>query len=373
MKKIKMSFICLSLLSGLTACSIGRLNIEEITMELILGVDVNEKDEVVVYISSPVFSKEAKEKNEHFETKSLSLREAREHFNRKVTGIPRGGKMQALLISKKVTEHENWQSILDLFYRDFKMRQSADLIIVNGSINKILNYSPEDKPRLSTFIPQLLREANNANVAYRTTLRDFHTMNLEKGITPFAPELTLKKDGLETSGTVIFNNNDLYVDTLSMKETQLLKMMKNKLEKGLSIGMTLNKYQKNYDVFKQNQASFSIINIDRKIKKEIKNGQYQFTMFLTVPFRVTESPIRLTDKTIKDFEKEVKKTLEKQCNQLIQTFQEQKVDPIGFGIIARTMDYQKWKSIEDRWLDVYADSQIKVKVDVILVDVGISL
>jgi len=122
--------------------------------------------------------KEAKEKTEQFKVKNLSMREARDIIDSRATGITAGGKVQTVLIGRKVIEQKNWFSLLDLFYRDPKMRLNADIVFVNGSVSDIIEFSPKNKPRLSIFIAQLIKTANYRNVSVRTTLAKYASVFL---------------------------------------------------------------------------------------------------------------------------------------------------------------------------------------------------
>ena len=65
MKKIAKCFLSVLLLIGLTGCN-DKINIEDITIALLWGIDIDNHGDVIIYMASPVFSKEAKEKTEQF-------------------------------------------------------------------------------------------------------------------------------------------------------------------------------------------------------------------------------------------------------------------------------------------------------------------
>ncbi|PET71796.1 spore gernimation protein, partial [Bacillus sp. AFS001701] len=71
--------------------------------------------------------------------------------------------------------------------------------------------------------------------------------------------------------------------------------------------------------------------------------------------------------------KAIEKKLQKELNNLIQSFQKDKVDPVGFGILAHSFQYADWEKIENHWLDTYQKSNIKVKVKIIVIDKGITM
>ncbi|MET3196137.1 Ger(x)C family spore germination protein [Bacillus sp. OAE603] len=372
MKLIQVCFLTVFMFIGLTGCR-DKVNIEDITMSLLLGIDVNEEGKVEMFMSSPVFSEEAKEKNEHFEVKTLSMKEARNYFDTMATGITSGGKVQAILIGSKMIEHKNWYSTLDFLYRDPKLRLNADIVFVNGSVSDVFDLDLKDKPRLSIFLPQLLETANFREVAVRTSLRKYYQMYYEKGITPFAPELSIVENKLKMTGTTLLNDQNLYSKTLSMKETQLFKILNDKVEGQLSYTLALDKFKKDVDIFKENAVSFYAKDIRRRIHKKYKNGQYKYNINLKMPIVINESPIKLNDQTEKSLRDEIEKELEKELNDLVRSFQQAKVDPLGLGIYASAFNHSVWKKNDDKWISFYEKAKIKVNVEIIIFDKGISM
>lgn len=373
MKNIKICFLIIVLLFGLTGCK-EKANIEDITLALLIGIDINDQGEVEVYMSSPVFSPEAKEKNEHSKVKTLSLVEARDYFDASVNGVTSAGKVQTLLIGKKVIEHKNWYSILDSFYRNAKMRLNADIAFVDGPVADIIEFSPKDKPRLSIFVNQLLETANIRNISIRTSLRKYYQLKLGKGITPYAPELSLKEEEIEITGTTLLNDQNLYKRTLSINDTQLLILLQGRLSGPLALTLPLLQNKKDVDIFTEDQVSFSFKDIKRKVHKKYKDGRYQFDIDLDLPITISESPIKkLTDNNQDKLKGEIEQKLQKDLNRLMKSFQKDKVDPIGLGIYAASFKYAEWKKIEDDWIKAYEQAKINVNVKVKITDKGINM
>ncbi len=74
----------------LSGC-MDRIDLEDATLALMTAVDLNEKNELLFYISSPVFSHEAKKKAEQFGVKADTMRGARIEYDRLVTALTVAG------------------------------------------------------------------------------------------------------------------------------------------------------------------------------------------------------------------------------------------------------------------------------------------
>ncbi|WP_179194918.1 Ger(x)C family spore germination protein [Bacillus sp. EAC] len=368
MRKTLLCLLSIFLIITNAGCN-DKLNIEDLTMALLIGIDINDKDEVEMYIASPVFSEDAKEKSEQFKVTSVSIREARNYFDRVAIGMTTGGKVQSILIGSKVIEHEEWTSVLDLLFRDSKTRQNAQMVVVNGKVSDILNFSPKNKPRLTFFLPQLVDTANERNVAFRTSIKKYNQQNIDKGITPFLPELTLKED-LQITGTVLLDDKNVYKRTLSLYETQLLKILNGDLEGQLSMTMPIDVNTGGTKLFPKNRVSFYVQKIKKKIHKKYSDGHYQFDIKLKIPIEITESPVALKNKEANSVEKKIEDKLQNDLKDFINSLQQENVDPVGFGVLARSFKYNQWKKVENNWVKAFQQSKVKLNVKIIITDRG---
>ncbi|MES9701280.1 Ger(x)C family spore germination protein, partial [Bacillus sp. JJ927] len=72
---MKRKVLCCILLSVfMMAGCFDQTNVEDVSLTLVLGIDLDRNDNLLVYISSPVFNKEAKVKEETTVVKSATVR-----------------------------------------------------------------------------------------------------------------------------------------------------------------------------------------------------------------------------------------------------------------------------------------------------------
>src|SRR5690349_2318488 len=120
-----------------------RVELEDLTLTLVLGIDLAKDNSLIVYSSSPVFTKEAKVKREAYGVKVTTMRQSRQRFDAMVTALTVGTKVQVVLVGKKVLEHEGWYPLLDAFYRNQKNSINTRLIAVDGPVAEIFNFYPK--------------------------------------------------------------------------------------------------------------------------------------------------------------------------------------------------------------------------------------
>ncbi|MFF2874938.1 Ger(x)C family spore germination protein [Gottfriedia sp. NPDC057991] len=374
MKSLKIATISFFLLILLTGCK-KIVNIEDVTMGLIFGIDTNnpQQKKIQVFLSSPVFSEEAKEKNEQMIVDVSTLREARNLFDTKVNGVTTAGKLQALLVGTKLVEQKNWTSILDFMYREPKLRQNADLVFFDGNISELLELKEEDKPRLSIFIPQLIETADFRNVTLRTSIRMFHQMSYEKGITPYLPKMSIKDGKLEVSGVVLLDQNFHVKQTLNIQETQFFQLLQGKLKGQLGLLSPIKDKQDRNQLFNIQTASYNIRKIKRKVDCNFHQNRFDFQVSIKIPVMIEQSPIKLNNQTVDRLSKDIETSLEKQLNDLVHKFQTNEVDPLGLGILASSYQHEQWKKVKSSWPKDFKNSKIHVNAKVIIVDKGLAM
>ncbi|WP_227872409.1 Ger(x)C family spore germination protein [Paenibacillus albus] len=368
MKRTVLLLVTISLL--LTSCK-DRLDLENVTLVLMEGIDIDKDNNLLIYMSSPVFSKEAKKKNEETVVKAMSPRDARGYFEAKVSALVSTGKLQNLLVSKKLMQHPYWYKLLDVLFRDAKVRANARIIMVDGDVKDVMFFEPENKRRLPLHIAKLLDTAHERNLVEVTTLFTMQRLLYEKGVTPYLTELRREPKEIRLLGTAMLDNNGKYVTSLSLVENELLQILQDEKYQDLTLTVILPEKEKPDTIFHMGTMSFYIKKVNRKIKSSYKDGKFQFDFDLGLPIQITE---RLFDYNVQDepqkLEKMINEQLTEEFKKLVSKLQKNKVDPIGLGLYARAFQYHNWKKVQNNWPEAFAEAKITVHVHTKIKDYG---
>lgn len=89
----------------MTGC-FDQTNVEDVSLTLILGIDLDRNNNLLVYMSSPVFNKEAKVKEETTGVKSVTVRKSRDQFDATVMALTSGSKTQVILVGKRIMKQK---------------------------------------------------------------------------------------------------------------------------------------------------------------------------------------------------------------------------------------------------------------------------
>lgn len=343
----------------LTGC-LDQMNVEDVTLTLILGLDLDENGDLKVYLSSPVFNKEAKIKEEQYGVKSVTVRNSREKFDTMAMALTSGSKTQLILIGKRLLKQKKWADYLDPFYRDPKNTVTTRIVAVDGPVSDIIYYTPKNKPRLPIYLTKLIETAHRRNVTAKTTLQDFHNQTKEKGMTASITALKKNKN-IKLTGTALLDEQNRYKLTITPKENLLLSILQNNIEGEFpfTIAVPLQTESK-----EKNWISFSTQGTKVKTSAQYKN---HFMFNINVHMRITISE-RLFPFNVRNNGGELEKSIEKQLKSdlegLIKKIQKAEIDPIGFGVYARAYAYKDWKGVQKQWGEALSKADVKVNVHV---------
>jgi Ger(x)C family germination protein len=346
----------------LSSCG-SKAPLEDLTLSLIIGVDLDDENNLTFYELNPIFNKGAKKGMEAYEVKAKTIRDSRRVFDGLTTGEVTAGKIQVLLVGKRVLEHEGWFSILDTVYRNPSFSMNTRVVAVNGPVSDVVFYNPGEKPELSLHLKAVIDKNYDRTRAVKGTLQELHREIYEKGMTPFISEV--KKDKkLELTGMTLLYNKGKYADSLDIPESTLLLVLKNEKKHELTLTLPIFPLEKENNIFHKNEMSFAASRVKTKIKTGYKQNKFHFDIKVNMTINIVER-IFPEDRVKKaELIKLIEKELQKQFEGIIKKIQKKQIDPIGFGLFARAYQYEQYKKVDNNWGKALAESDIHVSVKV---------
>lgn len=346
-----------------TTCLSGcmdRIDLEDATITLMAGLDLNEKNELLFYLSSPVFSKEAKEKSEEFGVKADSFRQARMYLDEMVTGVTLSGKIQVFVLGKRLLQHTEWFQLLDVMFRDARFTVNARIVVFDGPVHDLFHFKPMDKPRLSLHLTKLIDTANRRNVTVKTRIQELHRQIVEKGVSPVITEMKKKGNVVKVMGTALINGKGTYATLVEPQDTILLQMLLHGKQGEISLSIPVQDHQEKGSIVKS-RISFYVKDVSNKVETSYEKGRFRFDVRQKLKISISERMFPYNvEKDYKKLEKAIEEELHKYYTQLIKKCQKANADPFGFGLYARAYEYQEWKKVKDNWTEAFADASVHV-------------
>ncbi|MCR8644695.1 Ger(x)C family spore germination protein [Paenibacillus sp. N1-5-1-14] len=366
-------FICSSMLTGCRDTTI----IENLTLTLVIGMDLNEKNELIVSQSSPVFNKEAVDKEEEQEVKTKTSRAGRNKFDMASDGLSSGGKAQVVLVGKRLLQNPNWNVLLDSFYRDAKNTITSRLVMVDGDVSGVIRAVPKDKPRLPIFLSKMIDSANLRNETVKTTLQDFHRQLKEKGTTATLTVVKLDDtDGtnVRVTGTGLLDSKGRYVTTVGPNETKMIYMLQKRLSGKFPFTILLPELEKTNKVVDTRYISIEAQNIKVKHKVTYADGKFHIDVSLKMGATIPEMFFPYNTSVLdgdSPLERQIEREISNMFTKFIKKTQELHIDPVGFGLYARAYTYSEWKKVQDNWVDAFSRAEVTVSTDIKIQSAGI--
>lgn len=364
-RRIQLFFLCVLLALTQSGCY-DQINLEEARLTMILGIDLDSQNNLIVYSTSPIFNQDAKKKTSVFITKAHTLRESRQYFDAMTPGFTIGGKIQVVLLGKRLLEHGDWFPLLDVLYRDAKQTVTSQIVAVDGPIEPIVKSETNEIWRLSQYLSTLVESNYEKGLTALTTIQDFHRQMFDKGTTAYIAEIKKEKE-IMVKGIALLDKHAKYLTSLTLMESHMLNLLQAEEKKQVTLTVPIgsNPDQEKNKMLVNRRISFFVKNVSREVRTDYDNGRFVFTIPLSIKVALSEVlfPVDL-EKQKKQIENMIAASLQKQIEQMIRKCQKHKADPLEMGKYVRAWHYPVWKKVQDNWGDTFATAEVKVPVHV---------
>ncbi|MBS2969154.1 Ger(x)C family spore germination protein [Metabacillus sp. KIGAM252] len=354
MRRCFLLFLSLSLMTG---CTPEQQILEELQLVQTIGYDYVSEDKILGTGGSTSIppGQQSLPTDEVFSAVGYTSKQIRQKLQNESTKPIVIGRVGVVLFNQKLAE-KGISDLLDNLQRDPEIGRDIFLALAQDSSQKIISTKYSTSVPTSNYIFDLIQQNMEQDMP-RINLHAFLYRYYGKGLNAYMPILQKIDDRLKIIGIGIFKDDRL-VQQINTEEAYYLKMAEDTIKKGI---LEID--------FKNKKLSIENLSSKPKITVEKRNGSYKTELTLKIKGRISEGGgFRMTSKNIiSGIEKTTRKQIEQHMEKLIQSFQENQVDPIGFKRKAmqnRTFSNKKWG-------DQYAKMPIRVNVEVAIIHAGI--
>jgi Ger(x)C family germination protein len=336
------------------------------------GIDLDEDNKFVIYTASPVFSREATNKYKITTATADTLRIGKKKLESRINGSFGPGKLQSILIGKKLLQQLDVLPYLDVFFRDPKNEINANMIVVDGSVKDVMYANTSDKGQLGSVIKLMVESTYKARISVLTTLQKYHQQMLDNAITPSITEMTVEKGELVITGTTLLHKDGTYATSLNNQESSLLLLLQNNTKNPIPLTFHLPSEMFHTDE-EMSYVSFNINKVKVNVKSKFEGSHLTVDVLMKVQIDLMERMFDLDmEQQSRQLERAIAEELKKECQDLIKKARKNQVYPFGLGIYVRSHDYKNWKKIEDNWGQVISDAIINISTQVNIKSIGVS-
>lgn len=334
----------------------GRVPIEEVVTINGIGYDIEIKGEDSIEYSIPintnVYRSSGTQENRLFNGQGQNLGEIIQKRQEKMNKKFVQGQERIVLVSEDYARY-GLKTLIDERFRDPETNNMAYMAVCKGKTEDYLKHEKKGYSNSSEYIGGLIEFYSSYINNYK--LIDAYVRIGAEGRSMVLPYIEITDAGIEIIGTAIFKK-DKMVEFVDIQKSKILNILQNDNVKGI---LSLQKSPKEY-------IDFDAISGKRKVKCYKQGDKYSFNIDLSFTGTVTNNEMYVDMmKDInkrKEFEKDMAKSLEKQCDDFIKIMKsEYKVDCISLGREAAAK-YGRRKAID--WDEVVSSADINVNVKV---------
>ncbi len=339
----------------------ARVPIEEVVTITGIGYDVEIKGKDMMEYSIPISTTVLKSSEEQvnliFKEEGRSLGEIiqkrQEVMNQKFVQ----GHERVVLVSEDYARY-GLRTLIEDRFRNAEVNDIAYMAVCKGKTEDYLKYKVPGYDNASEYIEGLIEASPNDNFFSDNYKQiDAFVRIGAEGRNLVLPYIEITEEGIVLTGMAIFKGDKL-IALADIKESRMLSLLKNDSVKGIE------SLQRSNEIY----IDFDAKSGKRKIECHKQGEKYSFKIDLILKGTVIDNEMfvdMVKDiKIKKEFEKDMGKSIEKQCNDFIFVMKNKyKTDCIGLGREAAAK-YGRRKVLD--WNKVICSSDIKVNVKVLV-------
>lgn len=333
--------------------------VDEIFLVMAVGYDYVDKSQFSGTVVAPFYKPDKTIENLAFSNTSSLIYQNRDKLEAESSKPLMSGKLQVALYNRELAEKNGIFKYIDSLERDPTVGARVQLAIFDGSTEKLFNQLKTDEP-IGIYISNLFDENTKFSNLPGTNLHTFEFAYYVKGMDPILPLVEEKDNRVKIKGMALFKK-DKMIDFVPQQEFFYLRSMYENFNKGV------------FFIKLDNEERAFLTNVSSSRKFDVKHNKGVLPPNVTINIKV-KGIIReysgpyIPDNFVNDIEKQIEKDIEKKTKEMLLSFQEKGIDPVGIGYQVR---HHMRNYNGENWEKIYPNVDIKVKADVTILERGV--
>jgi Ger(x)C family germination protein len=365
----RIGLLLIAFVAVLVSGCYDRLDLEEASSPFLVGYDLDANNDMIVYVTNPVFSEHVGKKTHDIRVKADTSREAREKEDIRSAGTFHGRKIQVVVIGKRFMQHPDWFRILDVYFRDSRNSLTPRVVAFNGPLSEIIDLHQKNQPMLPILLRDMIDTKSARSESVDTTLQELHRQVYEKGMTPYISEVDVVNNEVVLQGTTLLDHSGKFATNLNTEESILLRVLQNSVKKTVSLTIPIPGVPKQ-GPFETDRLSFSTEQVKTEIDTAFDKDRFRFDIRVRMRVALTERLFTYAKGEEERLERLITEQVQQKMDDLVLKLKRNRVDPIGLGLSARAHEYNRYKTVEEQWGETVSESDIRTSVMVELGSTG---
>ena len=346
--------ISISLLSGCVEAEV----IDEINIMTGLGYDLVENNKIKGTALYPSYRQEGTVENVTISATNDIARKVITEMQRKSPNPLVAGSLEIVIFSKEFANEKGVFKIADSLQRDPSVGARLYLVVSEGSADEILSEQLGGEGT-GEYLSSLIKHNIEKRDLPQTNLHLFSYNYHLQGRDPYLPMIKrVGEKDIKICGVSVFKG-DKIIHEVPEDKMLFFKLLVDRYSKGSVSGKDDGQ-----------ESTMQIVDSHTKYIIEKKDEMVEkIRVQIKIEAIVQEyAGKRLTGKQIEKLETDFSNDIKKECTELIKSFQELNVDPIGFGAEVR---HDIYKFDQKEWEARYPNLEITVEPDVVISESGV--
>lgn len=291
--------------------------------------------------------------------KSDTPRDTRNILNAKISEQFNASKLMVLLLGEEYARQDIYPG-LDVFYREPKSSRIANIVVVKGRANDLLNLNNQEKKSMSEYLSDLLQSAKASTVIPKQS-RPLISDIFDPGADFVLPLIESKENEVQVKGLAMFNEKKYTGYDLTLQESTLYLLMSNQKSKEASLKLKIHEGKepkmKNFILFDVIKSKPNVI---VKVKKP-DDISVELSLDLKVEVKEYSDERLDSKKKINDLNRQLSELLTKKANTILNKMQEAKSDSLAIGRYIIAYHHDVWEKIN--WEEEYPNIVMNASVN----------
>ncbi|MBK5443860.1 MULTISPECIES: Ger(x)C family spore germination protein [unclassified Peribacillus] len=345
----------------MTACGVEKQILEDILIAEVVGYDDagDHKIKGTVVVNVPQLGEEANLGKEVYEAISHDVKATRQQENSKTTFPIVGGRLSVILYSEELAG-KGLNDYVDTYRRDPMVGRNLYLAVVHGRADDVVKIEPKLSKTPGVQVKELIEQNIRTNLP-NVDLHHYLYASHGKGIDPVMPLLETAGERVRVKGIALFKKDRYIGKYISYEDGFLFKVLSENFKLG------------SYEIKLKDNDFIDINNVQSHVHYDILHANQEPKVRIEVKIKASILEVQGYDLgkplDVKNIENKAEQAIEKKLNKMLTMFQENNIDPIAMGDIARS----KTRNFNRKhWEEVYPHIPIDLAVDIEMIQTGIA-
>ncbi|SEA89382.1 spore germination protein [Thalassobacillus cyri] len=335
-------------------------SVEEVALVSISGCDYVDEELTECTVAVPIYgrSKEEVPTEQYLSYQAKTMKEIGNGLESKSPRPIRMGKLSFSLYGEDLAKRD-LSKIIDMLARDPHIGRDVQLGVVEGDTKELIETKYSENQTTADYLIGLI-EQNEKNIFPKTNLHTFLYAYYAMGMDGYLPYLLLEEGEVKMDGLALFQGGKS-VHLLPYEDVFTFKMMVENFKQGIQ-------------AIELEGNGVVLENIGSKVKYQIKGDKANPKFVITVDMagivsEVSDIKTIETQMRVKKMEAAFSSFFEDKSRRMITQFQKKNIDPLGLGHLLKN---RKGKVTDEEWKELYPEVSVEIKVNVDIVETGIS-